>query len=442
MRKILFHKYEVLNTLGIGGSGEVVLAKDLHLNQLVAIKSTKDYSAVAERELLKKMEHPGLPKIYDFFEENEKRYLVMEYIEGISLKQYMEKHGKVAYLQAVEWGMQIAKILQYLHGHRPAIIYRDLKPGNIMIRPDGSLKLIDMGAALRNSYGQKSDEMFQCAGTPGYNPPEQWKNKKVDCTVDIYSLGAVLHEMLTGVNPAKPPYERRPIREYDKSIPGGLNKVIQKCTAKRSADRYQTMEQLENALLNYHKIGRGEQMMWAIRKIIVAIPIIAGVFSLLYPLATGIPETQFPLPYLQIPMICFCVALGLQIVLFELHKKKHFLKHQEKNIWLTEKQFSGLYIFLLMILGSIGLGIISQTPPGTAYAGAIEKKLWVELRGDDNRKILLKNDAVYQAEDFVRLEIPTGELPPGEIAIQLIAVKRNGEIYTSRIFNVESTRKE
>ena len=121
-------------------------------------------------------------------------------------------------------------------------------------------KLIDMGAALRYTCGHQRQQL--CMGTPGYNPKEQWKETKGNLTWDIYGLGAVLHEMLTGANPMRPPYERRALREYNKGFSKGLEQIIEVCTRKKSTDRYQNAEQLRQALENHHKLGRKSRCWW------------------------------------------------------------------------------------------------------------------------------------------------------------------------------------
>ena len=227
MKQILCNKYEVLKIIAEGGLGVVYLVKDLHLNKLAAVKVSKNPGNVKEREfvfremeVLKELSHPALPGIIDYFEERENSCLVMEYVEGITMEQYLRKFGKVEVSLAVKWAIELAEVLQYLHACNPPIIYRDLKPANIMIQPDGRIKLIDFGAAFIASYGQNREQMM--VGTPGYSSPEQWQCGNAGKASDIYGLGAVLHEMLTGICPVQSTFQRRPVREYDRSIPREL----------------------------------------------------------------------------------------------------------------------------------------------------------------------------------------------------------------------------
>ena len=271
MTGILGGKYEILGQIGRGGTGKVYLARDRHLERLVVIKESSKELLLTELELLKELRHPGLPLVYDCFRQEvcleedfleqvcsseeglpdrpqqknscqESIFLVMEYIEGMSLRRYLETYGRVPEEQVLKWAQELCRILAYLHGRCPAIIYRDLKPENIMIRQDGTLKLIDFGGALAYAWG--SERQALCAGTAGYAPKEQWEQTKGDVTWDIYGMGAVLHEMLTGVSPCRPPYGRRSVLEYDKTLSSAWDRIISVCTAGEASDRYQSAAQL------------------------------------------------------------------------------------------------------------------------------------------------------------------------------------------------------
>ena len=155
MGRILIQKYELIRLLGEGGSGKVFLAMDVHLDRLVAVKESCESVFLEEMKILKELDHTGLPIIFDYFMEQGKAFLVMEYIEGITLRQFLLKHKKVEEGQAVKWMLELCHIVQYLHDRHPAVIYRDLKPENIMIRQDGTLKLIDLGGAVRFACGRE-----------------------------------------------------------------------------------------------------------------------------------------------------------------------------------------------------------------------------------------------------------------------------------------------
>lgn len=458
MTEVLFHKYEMLGLIGSGGAGRVYLAKDQNLERLVVLKESKDELLAAETELLKGLRHPGLPLVYDCFDWQERSFLVMEYIEGMSLRQYLERHGRVPERQAVTWGMELCRILEYLHGRHPAIIYRDLKPENIMIQQDGTLKLIDFGGALRFACGS-GREVF-CVGTAGYSPREQWQQTKGDVTWDIYGLGAVLHEMLTGADPAHPPYIRRSVLEYDRTLSGAWDKIIGTCTAEGPAGRYQSGEALLQELeglersgwarlleaLSYHSFCRplGAELparIWQICKRTIML-FSGGCTALCFilPLIQGIPETDIPFPYLDQPLRSLMFTLILYLLLNGSRRKRSLLCRQEKNLWLTEKKFPGLLSMLL-----IGGGLMSMLSRGMVpkvYAGEESERLWVEMRDDLGRKMLLKEDAVYVTDDTVRFELPAGRLPDQELSLKLVAVGEDGTGYSSRIFLIRGEKEE
>ena len=243
MRKIWNNQYEQLRKIGEGASGRVMLARDLHLNRLVAIKEMEQIREIRrEMELLKALKHPGLPDIYDYFEEDRHGFLVMEYVEGVTLKEYLEQHGKPELTQAIVWMKELLDILVYLHEQHPAVVYRDLKPANLIIQEEGHLKLIDLGGAFFRCHNQSEERVS--IGTPGYSAPEQWNGIQADVSCDIFSFGAFAHELLTGVNPLKPPYERRPVRRYDRRIPVSYEQMIQKCTREHPKERYASMREV------------------------------------------------------------------------------------------------------------------------------------------------------------------------------------------------------
>ena len=439
MEKILCHKYEVLYAIGSGGMGQVWLARDTHLNQLVVVKESKEEFVALETAILKELEHPGLPIIYDCFCQDKSTFLVMEYIEGVTMRQYLERHGKAAGEQALKWAVELCRILSYLHDRHPAVIYRDLKPENIIIRQNGTLKLIDFGGALHCLCGDKK-EIF-CVGTKAYSPPEQWQNTRGDVTWDIYGLGVLLHEMLTGDNPARPAYRRCSVREYDKGLPGILDKIIARCTAAEAGKRYQSMRELEEALRS--SMTRVPVRLWRGAKRIVLF--FTGIYTALcfaVPLLSGVPENEFPFPYLEKPLFFLMITLLWYLLFFTHKNKKNFLCKREKNIWLSEKKFSGLISAILFVLGGVSAMMISGAFMPGVCAEEETESLWVEMRDDEGRKLLLKNDAVYTTDDRVRFELPVKRLPREKLALQIVAVGEDGKRYESRIFYVKGVELE
>lgn len=438
MKQILCNKYEILKRIAEGGTGVVYLVKDLHLNKLAAVKVSKNPGNAGEREavmsemkVLKELSHPALPAIIDFFEEEDAICLVMEYVDGITLEQYLRRFGRVEVELAVRWAIELTEVLQYLHTRTPAVIYRDLKPSNIMIQPDGRLKLIDFGAAFVSAYGQNREELIM--GTPGYGAPEQWQNGSAGKSSDIYGLGAVLHEMLTGINPVHFPGKRRPVREYDKSISKELEKVIVICTKRRPGERYQSMKDLNKALCEYGKKGKVKEWIFRAEKGVGAVLFLIAGIKTVFPLVQGVKEYEFPFPYLYRPILLFVIAFLYRYLFLRKAGRDGILKKQEKSIFLTEKKFPGIYVS--GIVAAVIAGSLIQAMcclPLEAQEG--KNSLWVEMRDSQNRKLLLKEGAVYHTDDRVRLEIPADRMPNEKLALQLVATGEGGAVYESRIF--------
>lgn len=258
---ILDEKYEVLKKIGQGGMSKVYLAMDIRLNKQWAIKeinqSGRDQellkqSLIAEVNLMKRLDHPALPRIVDVLTIEGELYLVMDYIEGESLSRILKIHGPQPQMLVVEWAKQLCEVLDYLHTRNPAIIYRDMKPSNIMLCPDGNLKLIDFGIAREYKEEEKLSDTVSL-GTKGYAAPEQFGKKQSDPRTDIYCLGVTLHHLITGQDPCEELYERTPIRKFDSSLSGGLEHIILKCTRTNPNERYQSAMELVYALSHYEE---------------------------------------------------------------------------------------------------------------------------------------------------------------------------------------------
>jgi len=260
---VLEGKYEILKMIGKGGMSRVYLAMDKRLNKQWAVKEIEKnardknneivvQSAIAEANMIKKLDHPALPRIVDILEYDKVIYVVMDYIEGEPLSKEVDEHGAQPQDIVIEWAKQLCDVLDYLHTHNPPIIYRDMKPGNVMLKPDGNLKVIDFGIA--REYKQQNLADTVCLGTKGYAAPEQFGGKgQTDARTDIYCLGATLYHLITGHNPCEPPYEMYPIRHWNPALSGGLERIIQKCTQLNPNDRYQTCAELMYALDHYEE---------------------------------------------------------------------------------------------------------------------------------------------------------------------------------------------
>lgn len=258
---ILDGRYRIVRSLGQGGMGTVYLAEHLQLDTIVAVKEVygprqdeAEYQAALEQcqqeaRFLVRLHHANLPKVNDAFIENDRFYLIMEFIEGITLEtrlQQAEDH-RLNVESVVEWGLQIADVLAYLHSQDPAIIFRDLKPANVMIEPDGAVRLIDFGIARRFQPNANKDTAL--LGSVGYSPPEQFGRHQTDPRSDIYAFGATLHHLLTGRDPAAEPFRFPPASTLVPNIPASLSRLLSDCVALDASARPQGIHEVALRLL-------------------------------------------------------------------------------------------------------------------------------------------------------------------------------------------------
>lgn len=255
-------KYKVLRVVGKGGMSVVYQAVNEKANKIWAIKEvrkdgTQNFEVVkqnliAETDMLKRFNHPNLPSIIDVIDTDDSFLIVMDYIEGNSLSKAIETSGAQSQEDVIEWAKQLCDVLGYLHSQNPPIIYRDMKPANVMLKPDGNISLIDFGTA--REFKSSSVEDTTCLGTQGYAAPEQYGGHgQTDARTDIYCLGATMYHLITGHNPSTPPYEMYPIRQWNPMLSSGLEEIITKCTQRNPNDRYQSCAELLYALENYEQ---------------------------------------------------------------------------------------------------------------------------------------------------------------------------------------------
>ncbi|HIE13108.1 MAG TPA: serine/threonine protein kinase, partial [Desulfotomaculum sp.] len=238
---LLEGRYLIVGVLGRGGMGAVYKALDQRLDNMpVAIKEMSTGAvragdlekAVAsfkrEAKMLVGLRHPALPRVTDFFPYEERWYLVMDYIEGETLEAVARRRGPIPEAEVLDWARQLCAVLDYLHGQEPPVIFRDLKPANIMLAPKGEIKLIDFGIARHFRPGKGEDTTLY--GSVGFSAPEQYGEGQTDARADIYSLGATLHYLLTGADPAKKPFHFTPPGELV-SVSPALEAAVMKAVA-------------------------------------------------------------------------------------------------------------------------------------------------------------------------------------------------------------------
>ena len=257
-------KYEILREIGRGGMSVVYLAMDTHLNKQWAVKEIRKKgsgkndeivvnSLLAEANMMKRLDHPALPRIVDIIDNGFTIYVVMDYIEGESMDKIILEYGAQPEEKVVNWAMQIADALSYLHGQKPPIIYRDMKPANVMLKPEGNIKIIDFGIA--REYKEQNLADTTVLGTKGYAPPEQYSGQ-TDPRSDIFALGMTMHHLLTGVDPRNgEPYA--PVRQWNPELSEGIEIIIDRCVQPASENRYQNCADLIYDLEHPELITRG-----------------------------------------------------------------------------------------------------------------------------------------------------------------------------------------
>lgn len=256
---VLKDRYEIVAEIGSGGMSNVYLAKDLKLDSYWAVKRMKnDYSDdiqayKKEVELLSSLNHSDIPRIVDAIETNEYYYVIMDFIDGISLKKKTEVQGVQSEKDIVEWSKMLCDILIYLHTvKKDPIVYQDMKPDNVMLTNSGRVKLIDFGIAKVCKRGEKQIGI----GTPGYAAPEQYGGGSniLDERTDIYSLGATMFYLATGHKPNKPPAGVPLLGDVNPLYSEGLEQIIYKCTQDDPNARYNSCEEVKADLENIDKI--------------------------------------------------------------------------------------------------------------------------------------------------------------------------------------------
>lgn len=260
---VLQARYRITGVIGVGGMGSVYQARDLrfpNVQRHVAVKEMLNLSSdqsvremtlrtfERESDMLASLSHPAVPEIYDYFSNKDRAYLVMEYINGRDLEAIISSVSDYFPVETVlQWARELCDVLGYLHSHQPEpIIFRDVKPSNIMIDQHGRLRLVDFGIAKTFQVGQKGTMI----GTEGYSAPEQYRGEASPAS-DVYGVGATLHHILTRRDPRlEPPFTfaERPIREVNSKVPAEFDAIIMKALAFNPPDRYATAEAMKEDL--------------------------------------------------------------------------------------------------------------------------------------------------------------------------------------------------
>lgn len=263
--------YEIKSIIGRGGMSTVYLAEHRRLHTRWAVKEVRKqqnarFDFLAEANILKRLQHPMLPRIVDIFQDAENIYIVEDFVEGITLEQLLRRQRKVDEALALQWFRELCGVLRYLHTQKPnPIIYRDMKPANIMLQPDGTLKLIDFGIA--REYKQTSTADTTYIGTKGYAAPEQFGRAQTDERTDIYSLGVTMYHLVTGKSPFEPPYQFVPVRRLDPSLSRGVEYILNKSVQSEPEARYQNVDELVDDLDHIYRFDKAWQRVRTVKRV-------------------------------------------------------------------------------------------------------------------------------------------------------------------------------
>lgn len=357
---------------------------------------------------MKECFHPAIPVILESFWKGESFYIVMEYVEGTTLKEYIGKQGRLSVELTVKLGTALSEVLSYLHTRNQPIVYGDLKPENLILTKEGNLRLLDFGTA---QWETEERDFTGCFASPGYAAPEQRKGKKTEITSDIYSFGALLHYMLTGEDPCRPPYLRRKLRDCDSALPRGLEKLVERCLKEDAKDRYQTITSVINLLQRYGKKEYYGKIFLGVNRIIGELlggaAVCFGFFSIVRG-RQGIPPGENAALFECILFTLFALSWRLSMTG---SGKSRYAYRLEKNIWKTDKQGVGFFLFLCggLLAGCMSLGF-------GVKAGRQEGKLPVTIYDERGSKVCLQEEAVYPLSGVFRLEVPEECFPSGQVS--------------------------
>lgn len=261
--KVLNGRYEISRIIHTSGMANVYLVIDSSLGKTWCLKEVikseagrediERLSLIEEANIMKDLSHSSIPRIVTIEEDGDSIFIVMDYVDGISIKSWLKKKGRIDQDIVVKWMKQVCGVMIYLHNRNKPILYRDMKPDNVMIQSDGNIKVLDFGISIVTENGTTVIE--KALGTRGYAAPEQSKRGNVcDLRADIFALGRTMYYMLTGISPSVVKGELKPIRDIDSSLSLGLEIIIDKCCKPNPDDRYQTVEEVLYALGNIDKL--------------------------------------------------------------------------------------------------------------------------------------------------------------------------------------------
>ena len=432
MDSVLGNRYRIVRHLGKGGRGSVYLCHDNKLHKDWAVKELEEPSDLErsmELELLKTISCNVFPRIVDIVKENGRVFLVMDYVEGVTLKEKM-RHQTLTEKDVLPWAKDIARGIDYLHRMSVPILYMDCKPDNIMLTSGGEIRLVDLGSA----YVCFKDKKQRISGTKYFAPKEQYRpgrDKEVcvpDARTDIYAFGMTLYYLLTGGEKEKRRGGRLCIKDVNPSVSWGMSHIIEKCTMEKPEQRYQSMEEVLEQLQHIRRIGRKKEGRMRLQKACMTMGKTVCAFLILlfahrYRYCQS--ETGNYLYYM----------FGFGIVFLLLCRtRKSVLYELNKDVFCTMgKRF--LYL-LLLVCALNGMGHLTTYAAEEKKVGltdASENKTYKEqlkitLYDEYGRKVLVKDGACWEMEKDIVLAVPMDELESGEGMITVCYENASGNV--------------
>lgn len=421
------NNYEVVQQIGEGGEGNVYLIREREIERLIALKvmpiwvEEKRLSYERQVKLLKENGGGYFPLLLFAYKEQGYGYIYMEYIEGKTLQTILDERRVLQKEEAVHLLLEVGKALTILHQSKEPVIFGDLKPENIIIERNGKVRLIDFGGSMPVGW----ENTGKRAGTFGYAPKEQWElGEKADVWWDVYALNQIFHQVLTGNNPAIPPYVTPPISTFDVTLPKTWEKTIEDYHSGKGC-RGSSVEQYCNCIQSYQK----REFIFRIKNILLYfvywVTIGVSIF-MLYREIWGktweqIIETPNQILY-KGGFLLVAWILSHMVEKFRYKYKGHF--QREKNIWKSAKHQTGMMIILFVFL--IGVGSLPGNTNVKAEEKIRERLLPLIVYNDKKETICVPEDYVLDINKNFHLEVPISYFD-GKGLVEITVMGKNTE---------------
>ena len=447
--KIIGGRYEYRKSLGKGGNGSVFLCYDTKLQKEWAVKELYIWEEVelneeevdkvnskndvtpkmlqsTELELLKTISCNLFPRIVDVVYEEEKFYLVMDYVEGVTLKEKMQRQ-KLTEKEVLPWAVEIAKALRYLHQMSPQILYMDCKPENIILTPQGEIRLVDLGSVY--ICGSEKDQRI--SGTRFFSAKEQQNDGRTekqipDVRSDIYAFGMTLYYLLAGRKKIYRRKGRLSIKDADPTVSEGMNEIIARCTENDPSKRLQSMEEVLYQLTHIKEISKQIRIKNNLMKAVTVFVEILCIATILIGTRLYVGGREW---HVLLGILCAAV------VFWQLCKRRSFTLYEvKKEVFCGSGKRVLLYgLVLLGVLQLMTVSVLAEesrgdskmqrlTEDGTAHE---ETELDVIIYDWQGRKLLLKDDTVWKVSEDILLSIPIEELEEAEGKITVLYEDNN-----------------